>query len=109
MSGAWMPLSTLLRGGCLPSGRAGIAATGINDMLTLSALKCWTASWIAQALVFSPNPDAEPMPCTIQRKPHAFHRLLYHAYICEALKSRADAVASRQAGFTDLEWPGRAP
>ena len=98
MSGARMPLSTLLRGGGLPSGRAGIAAPGINDMLTLSALKCWTASWIAQALDFSPDPDAEPMPCTIQRKPHAFHRLVYHAYIYEALKSSADAVASRQAG-----------
>ena len=51
VSGAWVPLSALLRGGGLPSGRAGGAAPGINAMLMLSALKCWTASWIAQALV----------------------------------------------------------
>ena len=50
VSGAWVPLPTLLRGAGLPFGRAGSAAPGINAMLTFSALKCWTASCSAQAL-----------------------------------------------------------
>ena len=77
---AWGPFSTLLRGRGLLSARAGRAALGINATLTVSALKCWTASCRAQSLVLH-------LTATIQRNWHAYQRFIYHAYIYASLEA----------------------
>ena len=50
-SGAWALYSIPLRDGGLLSAKAGSTGGGINAILVVSALKCWTAFCIAQGLI----------------------------------------------------------